>query len=270
MTRSLRNARMKLDQGRGQIFWREVSQGTVLVFLHGSWTDSSQWLPVLEHLGAGYHCLIPDLPGFGESRFSKVHYSIDAEVEWLAEYFEALRLKQIYLVGHSVGGWIAASYALKYPHQVQGLVLLSPEGVQPSEMAGRWTLARWLMGQPPVLYGLLKLLRPVSKALKIQVTVEAWLQLRQQMRRSPTACKLLFQRRTAEIKSELLQERLDWLKTPTLILQGQEDAPIALAMSQTYALAPDAELHLIPDISHDLPHAAPELLAQHLQKFVTP
>lgn len=253
---------------QGQIFWLEVSQGTVLVFLHGSWTDSVQWLPVLEHLGAGYHCLIPDLPGFGESRFTKVHYSIDAEVEWLAEYFEALRLKQVYLVGHSLGGWIAASYALKYPHQVQGLVLVSPEGVQPSEVTGRWTLARWLMGQPPLLYGLLCLLQPVSKTLGIRAKVEAWLQLRHQMRRSPTACKLLFQRRTAEIKAELLQERLNWLKTPTLILQGQEDDPVVSAMSRTYAMAPDAELHLIPDAGNDLPQVAPKLVAQYIQKFV--
>ena len=45
-------------------------------------------------------------------------------------FLQAVKLEKVYLVGHSLGGWIAASYALKYPEKIDGLVLLAPEGVK--------------------------------------------------------------------------------------------------------------------------------------------
>jgi haloalkane dehalogenase len=89
----LRNSRIKLSQG--QIFWHEVGQGTAIVFLHGSTDDSSQWLSVIEHLSEDYHCFAPDLLGFGESERPNVHYSIDLEVECLADLLEALRQREV-------------------------------------------------------------------------------------------------------------------------------------------------------------------------------
>ena len=102
----LRNSRVKLPLGH--IFWREIGQGPSLVFLHGSWDDSSQWLPTIEHLSPYYQCFAPDLLGFGDSERPNVHYSIDLEVECLAQYLDTLKLREVYLIGHSVGGWVAA------------------------------------------------------------------------------------------------------------------------------------------------------------------
>ena len=119
----LRNSRIKLSVGN--IFWREVGLGPSLVFLHGSWDDGSQWLRTIEHLSPDFQCFAPDLLGFGDSERPNVHYSIDLEVECLAQYLDNLNLRQVYLIGHSVGGWVAASYAIKYPDRVQGLVLLA-------------------------------------------------------------------------------------------------------------------------------------------------
>lgn len=265
MALPLRNSRIRLSQG--QIFWREIGQGEALVFLHGSWDQGSQWLPILERLGDRYHCFAPDLLGFGESERPNVHYSIELQVECLAEYLEALRLRRVYLVGHSLGAWIATSYALKYLDQVQGLILLEPEGVQVEGMGNRWAWASWLMGKPPVM---LWLLRPLQafKFLGFQAKIERSLQQYRQMRQSPTACKLLFQRRRAEIKSELLQERLSWLKVPVLVLHP-ENQSATLALSKTYAeLAPEGKLQMIPEVSPDLPQTAPDVVTQQIQSFV--
>ncbi|MBA3923667.1 MAG: alpha/beta fold hydrolase, partial [Nostocaceae cyanobacterium] len=128
MNQQLRNSRMKLSGGR--IFWREIGEGTAVILLHGSWQDSGQWVAVMDYLRQDHHCFAPDLLGFGDSEHPQIHYSIDFEVECLAEYLEALKLRHVYLVGHSLGAWVAASYALKYPDQIGGLVLLAPEGVQ--------------------------------------------------------------------------------------------------------------------------------------------
>lgn len=263
----LRNSRIKLPVG--QIFWREVGTGPVLVFLHGSWNDGSQWLPVIEQLSQDYHCFIPDLLGFGDSSAPNLHYSIQLEVECLCDYLEALHLQEVYLIGHSLGGWIAASYALKYVQQVRGLVLITPEGVQLEKPHFRWGWERWLVGRPSLAYGVLRSLFPLARLLGRHKGIEQTLQLRQKLNRSPAACKLLFKRRWAEIQAELVQDQLDWLKVPTLILQGGQDTPDAITRSQTYAdKSPDAHLQIIDNGGHDLPEALPDVVSRQIHEFI--
>jgi Predicted hydrolases or acyltransferases (alpha/beta hydrolase superfamily) len=221
MNLPLRNSRIRLPLG--QVFWREVGQGPILVFLHGAWGDGSQWLSVIDHLSQDYHCFAPDLLGFGESERPKLHYSIQLQVECLGEYLKALHVPEVYLIGHSVGGWIAASYALQYLEEVRGLVLIAPEGVRAEGFEESWQWARWLVGRPPLAYGVLRSLLPVARLFGRHKSIEQALRLRQKLNASPTACKLLFQRRRSEIQAELLQERLPELRVPTLIVQGKND-----------------------------------------------
>ena len=264
MALPLRNARIRLPQG--QIFWREVGQGCPIVFLHGSWEDSGQWLPVIEQLSAEYHCLAPDLLGFGESEQPNVHYAVDLEVACLAEHLDALRLRQVYLIGHSLGGWVAASYALKYLDRVEGLVLIAPEGVEVEGLRWRWWKARLL--KLPVVGWVLRSLHSLRKALKLR-NPDQLLQQRRQLLDFPIACKLLFQRRRAEIRAEQLQEQLKWLKVPVLVLQGEQDTPAARLLNQTYAqLAPDAKLQQLPSTSSQLLETQPDAVAQAIRGFV--
>jgi pimeloyl-ACP methyl ester carboxylesterase len=263
----LRNSRIKLSLG--QIFWREIGTGSVLVFLHGSFRDSSQWLPLIEQLHKEYHCFAPDLLGFGESERPKDHYSIELEVECLAEFFEALHLPQVYLIGDSLGGWIAANYALKYPERVGGLVLLSPEGVSTTTSKFFSWQSRWLLGCPLVMLKLLRSLQPLLKLFGGGKTITRLWELRQQKAQFSTALELLFRRRPTEIQAELLNEKLVWLKTPTLILQGKANNLEAIAQSQVYAsLAPVAKLQMIEGAGSNLAEELPDIVAQQVQAFL--
>ncbi|NEO97690.1 MAG: alpha/beta hydrolase [Symploca sp. SIO2E9] len=264
----LSNSRIQLSSG--QIFWREIGRGPILVFLHGSWSDSSQWLPVIKYLSQDYHCFAPDLLGFGDSVASNLNYSIQLEVECLCQYLEALHLSQVYLIGHSLGAWIGASYALQYSHQVSGLVLLSPEGVQAPRQEQSWWWARCIVEYPRITYGILRTLRPLVQLWGGQKSIDQALQRRQQLLSSPAACQLLFQRRYSEIQGELLQENLDWLKVPCLILQGRTDTTEAIARSQIYAQkTPQAQLQMIERVGNNLPEALPAVVARHIHEFVS-
>jgi pimeloyl-ACP methyl ester carboxylesterase len=220
-------------------------------------------------LSQNYQCLALDLLGFGESEHPKVHYSIQLQVECLLQYLEALHLSQVYLVGHSLGGWIAASYATKELEQVNGLVLIAPEGIQiEKESSGEgWT--RWLIGRPPIAYMILRSLYPLARLIGRHKGIELALKRRQQLLSSPTASQLLFRRRRAEIQAELLQEQLEGLNVPTLILQGKMDTPDAIARSQAYAdKIPTAQLQFVEQGGHDLPEASPGLVAEQIHNFV--
>ena len=174
------------------------------MFLHGSWDDSNQWLRTIEYLCPHYHCFAPDLLGFGDSERPKTNYSIDLEVECLAQYLDTLNLRQVYLIGHSLGGWVATSYALKYPDRVQGLVLLAPEGVNTGLRRGRWQEARWLTAQPPVAYWLLRSIYPIAKWFGGKTKIDELLKFRKQLIDSKVAMKLLFGRRRAQLRRSWL------------------------------------------------------------------
>lgn len=265
----IRNSRLKLSQGR--IFWREAGKGPTLVFLHGSWNDGNQWLPIIERLNGAYHCLAPDLLGFGESEQPDVHYSIELEVDYLAEYLEALKIPQVYFVGHSLGGWIAASFAIKYPDLVQGLVLLAPEGLQVKGIRKNWASIRFLTGQPKLVAWLLRSLQFLAR-----VKIFGWRpkvrQLQEQLQQiveSPAPCQLLFQRHPSEIQAEFLQDRLPWLKIPVLIVRGEKDTPTVATLCHAYGeLIPQAKLKVIPQGGHDLAQQTPDAIAQFIDEFV--
>ena len=264
-----RNSRVKLSGG--VLFWREIGgNSNNVVFLHGSWHDSNQWLPVMERLSLHYHCFAPDLPGFSESEFSATHYSINQIVESLAEYIATLKLEKVYLVGHSLGGWIAASYALKYSEQVLGAILISPEGINLAAVKARWRLFRYLTQKPSFLCWALRLIYPFVRLFGAHTKIKKILQFRQKLLLSSTGTKILFRPKWAEIQAELLKEDLAFLKVKTLILQGYKDTDIALSMSKFYAdLLPIAKLHLINSGGDNLPEQMPDIVVEEITNFLS-
>ncbi|QLE56253.1 alpha/beta fold hydrolase [Nostoc sp. TCL26-01] len=263
----LRNARRKLSQGL--LFWREAGEGMPLILLHGAWHDSGQWVSVMESLSLHFHCFAPDLLGFGESENPNIHYSIDLQVECVAEFLQALRLEQVYLVGDSLGAWIAASYALKYGEQVRGLVLLSPEGVKIAGQEQKCQKMRQLIKRSPLLFKVLRSLRFFTKILRLEEKIAQDWQKRQTLQQYPTSAQLLFQRQQSEIEAELLENRLSSLAVPVLILQGGKDTPDALARTQIYSkLISQAELNMIAHVSNNLPESCAGVVAGDIRKFI--
>jgi len=263
MTLPLRNSRLKLSQGR--LFWHEMGQGPVVVFLHGSWEESSQWIPVIEQLSQEFHCLAPDLLGFGESEAGKVHQSIALQVEVLAEYLEALKVQSVYLVGHSLGSWVATRFALQHPDRVQGLLILAPEGLQLAGRSHRWRGARFLLN--PLVGAVLRSLRPLAQTFRWRRLEQLW-QRRKQLLKSPTACQLLFQRRWSEVKAEALQTQLPGLTTPVLVLQGGQDTSDASALCQRFVrLVPQAQFRRISGVSANLLQTHPDAIADGIRQL---
>jgi pimeloyl-ACP methyl ester carboxylesterase len=261
------NSRIRLSQG--QIFWREVGTGPTLVFLHGSWSDGSQWIPIINCLSSNYHCLVPDLLGFGDSERREINYSIELEVECLAEFLAKLNQREIYLIGHSLGGWVAASFALKYPEQVRGMVLLEPEGLPTGKIRTRGQLNGLLLGRIPVGFWLLRSLQPLAYLIGKPQIIKQVLDYRQLLLNSPTTCKLLFQRSWSETEPELLHLKLESMQVPTLILQGGRDTVSAINQSKAYAeLIPKAEHHIIGVGENDLSQHSSVEVAQYIRDFI--
>ncbi|MGF1494896.1 MAG: alpha/beta fold hydrolase [Microcoleaceae cyanobacterium] len=276
MYQPIHHSRIRLSQGH--LFWRESGQGTCLVFLHGLTQNSGQWISIVDEISSDYHCFMIDLPGCGESEPLLGHPSIQAITEMLAEYFAALKVEQFYLVGHSVGGWIAANYALNHQDQVRGLILLSPEGVSTPDLKKHWQWMRSLTQSPSLSCWFLKLIRPFAGLFKKHEQIDYWLQLRQKiLTQSRGNHQLLFKRRWAEYQAELLNQRLSELNIPVLVLQDVQEGAIAMAQSETYAKliskasldAIKPEYNLIHPSNETFGFEVSERVIQSIQAFTT-
>ncbi|NJN85783.1 MAG: hypothetical protein HC881_05060 [Leptolyngbyaceae cyanobacterium SL_7_1] len=115
---------------------------------------------------------------------------------------------------------------------------MGAEGVRIPGKPDRWRWERWLTAHPPLLVWLLQLLLPIAQGVGQAPRIDRALQRREQLRRSPAACQILFRRRRVAIESEGLDQQLAWLKLPVLLLQAEDDSSIAAGLNQAYAAAP--------------------------------
>jgi len=120
-----RIARFAPRQSKG-ISYRETGAGPALVLLHGIGSSSASWLFQLESL-KGYRLIAWDAPGYGESDFLKSREPRVFEyADALHAFLERLLLKDVVLVGNSLGCLMAAAYAAAHPERVRSMLLLGP------------------------------------------------------------------------------------------------------------------------------------------------
>lgn len=116
--------------------WHYLSggRGPVLLAIHGFGGDADHFLGIAPYLRRHFRILAPDLIGFGASDPGDgLPFDIDAQVDRLARLLTRLDVRPCVIAGSSMGGWIAARYAQRYPEQLQALWLLAPLGVGDGE-----------------------------------------------------------------------------------------------------------------------------------------
>lgn len=101
----------------------ETSREPTVIFVHGAGGAQEQWRFQLRHLGPRWNALAVDLPGHGASQGSG-YRTIGEYREFTRDLLEALGIDRAVLVGHSMGGGIAQSFALAYPSRLAAMVLV--------------------------------------------------------------------------------------------------------------------------------------------------
>ena len=124
------------------IHYLEGGNGEPLILLHGIFAEKEHWVDFARHLTGHYRVVAPDLPGYGESsRHPSQHYDYKAQTERLKNLLDAMGIPRAHLAGNSMGGTIAALFAMQYPERVASVALIgSPHGIRsprPSEMDQR-------------------------------------------------------------------------------------------------------------------------------------
>ncbi|XP_046970080.1 1-acylglycerol-3-phosphate O-acyltransferase ABHD5 isoform X2 [Vanessa cardui] len=127
----------------------DESTKTPLVMLHGMGAGVALWCPNLDAFAATRPVYAMDLLGFGRS--SRPKFASDAEkveaqwVESVEQWRREVKIDEFILLGHSLGGFIATAYALKYPERVRHLILADPWGFpeKPSNVYEKYQVPFW-------------------------------------------------------------------------------------------------------------------------------
>lgn len=115
-------AEFKIELNGTQIVGVEQGHGAPVVFLHAGVADHRMWQPQLEAMDVGVHAIAYDQRGFGRSVSDDVQFS---DIDDLLAVLDHFSIQRAVLVGCSMGGGLAAAFALIHPDRVAGLVLIA-------------------------------------------------------------------------------------------------------------------------------------------------
>jgi pimeloyl-ACP methyl ester carboxylesterase len=240
----------------------DAGRGPPLVLVHGVGGDADQWCFCLAAFSARYRIIALDLPGFGRSDKPAIDYRIAHFVDALAALVKALELPPAHLLGHSLGGWIVASYALARPQDVRSLILNDAVGLDEGASALPVDLHLTTRAN----------LRKAFEAMFFDQgkVSDALVDLAYGLHRSrgdgPTIDSVL---RTLAEPGEKLDGRLASIRVPALLLWGEDDRIAPLAMAEAFRRGlPDARLATLPRCGHLPCIEQPEAFAENVLRFL--
>jgi pimeloyl-ACP methyl ester carboxylesterase len=122
-----------------KIRYRITGQGHCVVLIHGYLENMEIWNDYANALSGQYRVLVLDLPGHGKSACNMESVPMDYMADCLKLLMDQLSIARAALVGHSMGGYMALSFAERYPERLAGLCLLhsTPNADSPDKRDAR-------------------------------------------------------------------------------------------------------------------------------------
>jgi 2-hydroxy-6-oxonona-2,4-dienedioate hydrolase len=239
------------DRARGtKVFTRyslaPVHSDVPVMLVHGMAVSSLFLRPALQRIGNHHRAYAPDLPGYGLS--DKPDHTLDVEEqgEVLAEWMEALGLRDAVVVGVSLGTQFASALAARRPDLVRGLVLASPT-MNPELRSAPRAMAQW------------------AQEARYELRM-APIMLRDYMRAGLTRANDTFKLAL----EDRIEERLPQLQVPTLVLHGEKDHLVSGEWARQVAdMIPNGELITLPGAAHAMNFSSPDQFAQLVVAFAS-
>lgn len=131
---------------QGIVHYEVYGRGRPVILLHGWLGSWGLWQEVMTELGRSYRAYALDFWGFGESGKKRDSYDVQDFVSLVDQFMEQLGIERAPLVGHSMGGTVSLSVAVRFPHRVKKVVIIGSPIVGSSlslllKLFGRKTIA---------------------------------------------------------------------------------------------------------------------------------
>ena len=225
-----------------------------MVFVHGSGASGDIWRYQTAYF-ADSHAV--NLPGHPDGQALK---SVDECVDWLRQYLRAMGCStDVVLAGHSLGGAIALTFALKYPQEVKGIIIISSGARLRVHSVFLTTCEQAMAGHPH----------------KWHEMIEEW------YRRTPADCRMkIIESQKAVGPAVMLNDflacdkfdvmgRVHEIKLPALIICGESDfmTPVKYADYLGTKIA-NSRVVIVPGSGHSVFAEKPEVVNSAIEGFV--
>jgi len=240
-----------------------AGEGEPVVYLHGA--GGLSWDPFLEELSDHYKVYAPHLPGTAHS--SGLEHIRDLWDLILCYYdlFDCLGLESVTVIGHSLGGMIAAELAANDQSRVDRLIAISPVGLFHEEepIADMFAMLPDEMIQLMVADPSSSLAQKMREVPKLpEERIEATIQRMQNMQ---AAAKFLW-----PIPDKGLKYRIHRIKAPTLLIWGDQDRFIPLSYAAAFhERIAGSKLDLIEGAGHLVPMEQPAEVIAAIRRFTS-
>lgn len=258
----------KAQIGDAEIYYEEHGAGEPLMLVSGLGGTAAYWKPNLPVLAAKYRVIVHDHRGAGQSTHSKIRYSVDQMTDDVVRLMDHLKIERAHVVGHSTGGAIGQTLAIRSPERLRKLVLFAT-----------WTKADKFFRQ----------LFEARRSLLMQVGKEAYVRAGTLFLYPPSWLKanekLVEERESLAIAAfappEVVASRIDAIvafdraaelgriRTPTLVLCAKDDFITPAYFSEELAhRIPGAKLVLLPQGGHCASETALEAFTSAVLEFL--
>lgn len=109
---------------QGIVHYEVYGRGRPVILLHGWLGSWGLWQETMAYLGRYYRTYALDFWGFGESGKKRETYAVQDFVSLVSQFMDHLGIEEAPLVGHSMGGTVSLSVALKYPEKISKVVVI--------------------------------------------------------------------------------------------------------------------------------------------------
>ena len=231
-----------------------VAGGKTLVFIHGSGGDHTAWIHQYNHLKNDFNIAVMELPGHGNSG-GKGEEDVGKYAEWVRAALPIFDISMPIIVGHSLGGAIAMTFAIKYGELIKGIVLFGCGAKMPVN--------------PLILDGVRKdpaaVMAMTAKFAVAKKNRERLAKILGEKKQNPD---ILYGDFLACDRLDIT-DAIKRIKLPTLIICGQEDKMTPPVNSESLRDSiPGAKLALIAEAGHLVMMEDPEAFNKAIKTFV--
>ncbi|HSV44753.1 MAG TPA: alpha/beta hydrolase [Ramlibacter sp.] len=227
----------------------------VVLFLHGTGGSLEAFCANIAAHAEHFHCFAIDLVGSGQSDKPDLDYEIPVYARQACDFLDAMRVEQASLCGVSLGAWVCARFALRYPERARKLTLLSAAGLvaNPNTMKQIRSLRSSAVDDPSWdnIRAVMENLVHRKEALIDDLVAVRQAIYRQDGMRQAMAHTLCLQ--APEIRARNLLSEAEWrrITAPALVVGALEDNPDYLGTARAVAdFMPNARYVEMPEVAH--------------------
>jgi 3-oxoadipate enol-lactonase len=255
-----------------RLFYEEMGSGPeTILFSHSYLLDGSHFHPQMQALRDRYRCIAYDHRGHGRSEATKDGYDMENLYGDAVGLMEALKCAPCHWVGLSTGGFIGLRIGIRRPEFLRTLVLMDTSAdPEPEENRRQYKLlmfvVRWF-GHRPVAGRVMSVLfgRTFLKDPSRRYEVREW-----RGRLLSTDRRAVIRFGQGIFSRAGVYEEIGGIKTPTLVIVGEEDAATPVDKARRIAeKIPGAKLVIVPEAGHICTVENPAAVTAAIEEFLS-